>query len=148
MFARMTTVRGEVVLKGSVDGGGAAANAANAAISGDSDGASLDGASLDGASLDGASLDGASLDGTSLDGASLDGVVWKEYGWKFKASGINSRPGIVQPGHMPRLDWKLCNKRMPEGLMYGALDSNCVLEDELFYMSLCLCSHLGLSTEQ
>ena len=68
MFARTTTVRGEIVLLGSVDG-----------------------------------------------------HDWKEYTWKFKAGDINTQPKFVRPGHMPRLDWRLSNKRMPLELTRGGI---------------------------
>ena len=48
-----------------------------------------------------------------------DGMEWREYAWQYKAGEINTHPHYCPVGHMPRLDWKLCNKRMPEGLMRG-----------------------------
>lgn len=77
LMARMTTVRGEIVLSGSLL---------------------------------------RTADGNDP-GAGAD---WKEYGWKAKPGGINAWPAaLLPPGHIPRLDWRLSNKRMPLGLVNG-----------------------------
>ena len=60
----------------------------------------------------------ACLTGEIVLSGSVDGAKWTEYSWKYKAGDINTRPAL-RPGHMPRLDWRMCNKRMPLGLVRG-----------------------------
>ena len=48
---------------------------------------------------------------------SADGKTWHEYQWKYKPGSVNRRPVFVQPGHMPRLDWRVWF--LPLGLMWG-----------------------------
>ena len=67
LFARMTTVRGELVLKGSMTG--------------------------------------------------AEEGEWREYEWRYKPGNIDRMPVLVQPGHMPRLDWRVWF--IPLALMRG-----------------------------
>jgi hypothetical protein len=42
---------------------------------------------------------------------------WREYEWRYKPGNIDRMPVLVQPGHMPRLDWRVWF--IPLALMRG-----------------------------
>ena len=48
---------------------------------------------------------------------SVDGVDWREYSWRYKPGDLDTTPVFVQPGHMPRLDWRVWF--LPLALMRG-----------------------------